>query len=194
MILGSMLLSDLDLETLLDPVTEHWRSRKGLRDAAVIALLFQRGPGDHLLLTRRHSDLPTHPGEVSFPGGARERDETPLECALRECREEIGLAENRVTVLGSLPARVSIAGFLVNCFVGRFENDTKLEIDESEVDSVLDVAIEDLADEQRWEWRILEAPPYRRVIPFFPFDDDMLWGLTGVFTVELMRRLGLHRE
>jgi 8-oxo-dGTP pyrophosphatase MutT (NUDIX family) len=194
MILGSMLLSDLDLETLLDPATEHWRSRKGLRDAAVIALLFRKGPRDHLLLTKRHSDLPTHAGEVAFPGGAREGDETPLECALRECREEIGLAERHVAVLGSLPARVSIAGFLVSCFVGRFDGDVELEIDESEVDCLLDAPIEDLADEQRWEWRILQAPPYRRVIPFFPIGEDMLWGLTGVFTVELLRRLGLHGE
>ena len=188
-----MLLSDSDLEALLDPAQGQWRTRKGLRDAAVIALLFNRDGKDHLLLTKRRQDLPTHGGEVSFPGGAREADESPVSCALRECREEIGLPETKVTVLGSLPTRASIAGFMVNCFVGRFDRATELRIDESEVEKLLEVPIEDLADEARWEWRVLESPPYRRKIPFFPIADDLLWGLTGIFTIELMRRLGLHK-
>lgn len=187
-----MIIPDEQLSAALDPVSTEWRSRSGLRDAAVLAPLFTRAGRDHLLYTKRRDDLPTHAGEVSFPGGARESGENALQCALRECREEIGLDPASVSVLGCLPQRVSIARYLVHFYVARVPTPQDLVIDRSEVEMLLEIPLEELADASRWEMRVVEAPPFRRTLPFFVAAGHDLWGLTAILTIDLLKRLGLR--
>jgi 8-oxo-dGTP pyrophosphatase MutT (NUDIX family) len=88
------------------------------RRAAVLVPVLARPQGPALLFTRRSAGLPHHRGEISFPGGAVEPGEGPVEAALREAEEEIGLAPGRVEVLGLLDDRPSVAGFVVTPVVG----------------------------------------------------------------------------
>lgn len=83
------------------------------RSAAVLVPILARPGGPTLLFTRRSAALPHHRGEISFPGGRLEAGEGPVEAALREAREEVGLDPASVEVLGTLDDLPSVARFVV---------------------------------------------------------------------------------
>ena len=97
-------------------------SRRSARAALLVAVQ-RRPPGvDFAILTRRAAELRRHAGEVAFPGGRHDpaRDSSLLATALREAREEIGLEEADVALLGALPERRTVSSrYLVSPFVGR---------------------------------------------------------------------------
>jgi 8-oxo-dGTP pyrophosphatase MutT (NUDIX family) len=176
-----MRLHDDVLRTRLLPVPETWE-RTTLRLAAVLLPLFERTGEDHVLFTVRPDHLPAHPGQISFPGGAREGDEGPLSCALRECSEELGLEVEAITVLGGLPSRQSSSGFRVHPLVGRIPDPASLRPDPAEVARLLAVPLAQLRVESAWEDR--QPPPDatgRRPppSPHFASGSDVVWGLTG---------------
>jgi 8-oxo-dGTP pyrophosphatase MutT (NUDIX family) len=183
---------DLDglLRARLAPPDPSWRPREGLRDASVLAAILARPDGDRLLLTERRADLPDHPGQGAFPGGARHGAEDALACALRESEEEVGLPASAVEVLGRLPDRVSIAGFLVAAFVGRAAPPAAFRPDPREVTRVFEVPLALLRDESRWRYEDRTTPlgTFRRV-PFFDGEGPLLWGLTGMFVRDLLGAL-----
>ena len=72
------------------------------REGAVLVILYPINGQTHLVLTRRHDDLNSHAGQISFPGGRREAGETLQMTAVREAEEEIGLNPAALTVLGRL--------------------------------------------------------------------------------------------
>ena len=185
-----MPLSDESLRSVLEPIPKVWQPRPGLRLAAVLAPLFSRQRRDWLLFTVRRDDLPHHPGQVSFPGGAREGDEDPLACALRETEEEIGLRAETVEVVGSLPPRWSIAGFWVHPLVGRIPLPTDLRPDPREVAQMLEIPVDELMQTDRWEMRVPTAQDRPRPpSPHFDWGGTTLWGLTARFTLELLERI-----
>jgi 8-oxo-dGTP pyrophosphatase MutT (NUDIX family) len=85
----------------------------GFRPAAVLVPLLDRPGGPTVLFTRRTESVPSHKGEISFPGGARESGEGALAAALREAEEEVGLAPALVEPLGALDDVPSIARYVV---------------------------------------------------------------------------------
>src|SRR5512138_2038551 len=85
----------------------------GFRPAAVLVALLDRPAGPTLLFTRRTEHVPSHKGEISFPGGAREPGEDARAAALREAEEEVGLAPALAEPLGTLDDVPSIARYVV---------------------------------------------------------------------------------
>jgi 8-oxo-dGTP pyrophosphatase MutT (NUDIX family) len=85
----------------------------GFRPAAVLVPLLDRPGGPTLLFTRRTEHVPSHKGEISFPGGAREAGEDAVAGALREAEEEVGLPRDAAEPLGALDDLPSVAGFVV---------------------------------------------------------------------------------
>jgi 8-oxo-dGTP pyrophosphatase MutT (NUDIX family) len=96
---GARNIKGEDLSSFLPPADA------GARPGAVL-VLFGEGPqGPDLLLTERAHDMRSHPGQVSFPGGAVDvTDESPIAAALREAQEETGVDPSGVEVFGTLPA------------------------------------------------------------------------------------------
>src|SRR5262249_45831303 len=90
------------------------------REAAVLAPFYVCDGVPCLLFTLRSLDLPSHRGEISFPGGSRDRGDPSLEwTALRETQEELGLDPQRVEVLGPLPpVWAAVSDFLIQPYVG----------------------------------------------------------------------------
>lgn len=170
----------------LDAVSDTWRSRPGLRDAAVLAPLVERDGVDCLLFTGRRDDLPHHAGQISFPGGGREGDETPLQCALRETEEELGVAAAAFSVLGALPERASGAGFQVHVIVARLAAAAVLRPDRREVAAVHEIALSELGDGELWQSREIVRG---RQSPCFAIGAQVLWGLTARLTLDLLERL-----
>src|SRR5262245_35766604 len=90
------------------------------REAGVLAPLFALGGRPHLLFTVRSLHLTKHRGEIAFPGGARDPDDTSTEhTALREAEEELGLARSGVEVLGALPpVFAGVSNYVIAPYVG----------------------------------------------------------------------------
>jgi len=111
--------------------------------AAVLIPLVERTEGMTVLLTQRASQLKNHAGQISFPGGRIEsRDSGPRAGALREAREEIGLDERFVTVVGYLPDHILISGFRVTPVVAFVRPGFELRLDAREVQDTFEVPLD----------------------------------------------------
>src|SRR5215217_6054678 len=106
------------------------------RRAAVLVPVLLAPEGAHLVYTLRKDDLDDHAGQISFPGGAPEpRDESLLETALREAREEIDLRSENVEVIGKLEELyIPPSKFLVSPFVGLLSREAEMTLDPGEVE------------------------------------------------------------
>lgn len=151
--------------------------------AAVLAALFEDDGVARLVLTKRPMHMPTHAGDLAFPGGKPRPGETPVQTALREAEEEVGIDPASVEVLGYLHEihTVSYAKMVVPV-VARLASVPDLVPDPSEVDKVLTPDIEIFRDEASWrieEWR-------GRPIHFFDVDGEVLWGATARMVRQLV--------
>lgn len=157
--------------------------------SAVLLPLFDEAEGLSVLLTRRHDDLDRHPGEVSFPGGRLDPgDASPQAAALREAREEVGILEDRVTLLGHLVDYTTYYGRLVHAYVG-FVSGVAPQVPASpqEVDRILVVPVAELLDGSRYESRILPGVGERR-IHYWHVDGTTVWGITGEILARFLAR------
>ena len=92
---------------------------KKFRSSAVICLIFCENNELNILLTKRSESLVNHSGEISFPGGKIENvDKSPLEAALREAKEEIGVPKKDIRILGQLDEIVTGTGYHITPYVG----------------------------------------------------------------------------
>lgn len=156
--------------------------------AAVLVPIFEREGDLHLLYTTRSAELPTHAGQVSFPGGRHAAtDANLLATALRETHEEIGLAAGDVDVLGRLdPIHTFSSNFLITPFVGRIPFPHALRIDAREVDDVFSLPLGVLLDPtttvaETWtiDGRAIPVTAYRH-------DGRTIWGATQRITASLL--------
>jgi len=143
----------------------------GFRLAGVVVPLIL-GEEPALLFTLRSLDLPTHAGQVSFPGGVLEEGETPEEAALREAEEEVGL--KGLLPLGRLPAVLSPFGFQVLPVVAYREGLPPLRPNPREVAEVYLAPLKELLALTPWP----EERLGRRVW-HFPWRGVDIWGVTG---------------
>ncbi|WP_394262794.1 NUDIX hydrolase [Trueperella sp.] len=155
---------------------------KGMRKAAVLILLSDdddpRGP--RIILTERAAHLRKHAGQVSFPGGSRDGDETPEQTALREAAEECAIDSAGVRVLGRLPASsLPVTSFAVTPVVGVWESAAPLEMvpDPSEVTAIHAVPVRALSDPvNRGTWHYFDGHEG----PAFVYGDLVIWGFTAM--------------
>lgn len=152
--------------------------------AAVLVGLVHRDEGLTVLLTRRARHLQAHAGQISFPGGRIERsDAGPVQAALREADEEIGLSMERVEVLGSLPRYVTVTDYDVTPVVGIVEPPFELKLDAEEVEDAFEVPLSFLMDPRNHQRRIAMAPAGPRFVYAMPYHDGarewMIWGVTA---------------
>jgi 8-oxo-dGTP pyrophosphatase MutT (NUDIX family) len=144
-----------------------------------------------LLLTRRSEKLPSHKGQVAFPGGKREPGEDfPVGTALREAEEEVGLKSSDVKILGLLDELPSISADLtVAPVVGRIAPHvglSDLTADANEVSRMFSIPIKSLCDGDRWETRIEEWKGEKYPMYYFKYDGEKLWGLSAYATLILL--------
>ncbi len=159
--------------------------------AAVLVPLFvpTKGERPHVVLTRRRADLRRHAGEISFPGGRKDREDSDLAAtALREADEEIGLSPAAVELIGELPAISTFAtGYRIHPFVGVIEPGQRWRLSPREVDAVLELPLAELG-ESRTRTRL-----ERRGITFetdaYVLDGHMIWGATFRIIENLSERL-----
>ena len=158
--------------------------------AAVLVPIVDHLSGMTVLLTRRSTQLRTHAGQISFPGGRLEAaDAGPLAAALRETEEEIGLEREHVTFAGYLEPHLVLTGFWVTPVVGFVQPGFNLKLDPREVTSTFEVPLDhilDVANHQARERMIGETPVQVYDIPFL---EDNIWGVTAGILIALHRLL-----
>lgn len=163
-----------------------------LRPAAVLIPLLRMNGGWHVLFTRRTDLVVSHKGQVSFPGGAADPgDSGPVDTALREAREEIGLQAECVTVIGLMPELSTNSGFLITPVVGSICWPIQLSLEEKEVSRVFTVPLDWLADPNNSEERLYTRSngSQEMVVYYRPYDDEVVWGVTGSLTRNLVKAL-----
>ena len=159
-----------------------------LRPAAVLVPIVLRESEPTLLLTRRTDHLHHHPGQVSFPGGRVEaQDTSPIETALRETEEEISLARHHVELLGCLPQYRTGTGFDVTPVVGLVTPPFELSPDAFEVAEVFEVPLSFLLDEANHQLHRVEVRGKLREYYAMPYGDYFIWGATAGMIVSLYR-------
>ncbi len=144
-----------------------------------------------LIFTRRSSDI-NHGGQISFPGGRAEENESTNETALREAQEEIGINPNEVSIAGTMSdLYVSVSNNLVTPVVGFIGYKPAFRLNPAEVEEVFTVPIdeldltENLVDEQ---WELHSGASYN--VPFWKVHDVPLWGATAMILSEFMEIYG----
>ena len=148
--------------------------------ASVLVPLVQRAAGLTILFTERTAHLSNHAGQISFPGGRRELSDTsPIETALRETEEEVGLERRHIDVLGSLPDYHTITGYCVTPVVGLVTPPFELRADPAEVAEIFEVPLAFLMDGMNHQRLSTMRPEGRSRFYAMPYERCYIWGATA---------------
>jgi len=164
--------------------------RIGTTAAAVLIPVIAQALGLTVLFTQRTQHLKSHSGQVSFPGGRAEPGDASAEfTALREAQEEIGLALERVEILGRLPEYHTRTGFRVTPVIGLIQPPLELTPDPREVESVFEVPLSFLLDPANRQRRTRELQGRSVGFYVFEYQGHMIWGATAGMLVNLHKML-----
>ena len=160
-----------------------------LPEAAVLMPLID-DPEPRLILTVRSSTMPTHAGEVAFPGGKRDPgDKNLLMTALRESQEEVGLDPGYVDVLGQLSPLASRYGMKVTPFVGIVRPEAPLVAEPGEIETIFQVPLQFFLDEVPELSSPIDFFGRRFRIPSYYYEDKRIWGLTAFMILDLINHV-----
>jgi 8-oxo-dGTP pyrophosphatase MutT (NUDIX family) len=165
-----------------EPAEYALMQRPRMTAASVLIPLVLRPEGLTMLLTQRTAHLTDHAGQISFPGGrAEDYDASPVDTALRETEEEIGLDRKHVEILGALPDYVTGTGYRVTPVVGLVLPPFALQPDENEVAEIFEVPLAflmDAANHRRLSFELPEGAG-RRSFYAMPYERFFIWGATA---------------
>ena len=159
------------------------------RPAAVLAPIVARSEGMTVLLTQRAAGLRAHSGQIAFPGGQIDPGESPLEAALREAREEIGLEPRLVEPLGWLDPYLTGTGFRIAPLVALIDPALSLTLNALEVDDVFETPLAFLMDPANHRLEEREWQGRRRKFYVMPHEGRYIWGATAGILRNLYERL-----
>ena len=158
--------------------------------AAVLVPIVDHASGLTVLLTERATHLKHHPGQISFPGGRIEAsDAGPLDAALRETEEEIGLAREHVRFVGYLEPHLVLTGYWITPVVAFVQPGFQLKLDHREVASTFEVPLTHIFDaaNHRSRERMLGDVPL--TLHDIPYGEHNIWGATAGILMALYRLL-----
>ena len=189
-----------------EPIGDH-------RIFAVLVPFVERGGELYLLYETRSRKMKTQPGETCFPGGHVEPGEEPVDCAVRETCEEIGIHPGQVHVAGPADYLIGKADFTLFPFVATVDPDAveHMTLQRDEVDEVFLVKVSDLAKVkpevyiERMKAVIPEDFPYERVgisenyrwrigqnkVLVYEVNGRIIWGMTAMITNQVLAEMGL---
>jgi 8-oxo-dGTP pyrophosphatase MutT (NUDIX family) len=149
----------------------------------------------HLVFTRRTETVEHHKGQVSFPGGGSNADETtPEQTALREAEEEIGLKSVDVRLLGRMNEVLTITNYRVTPVVGVMPWPYEVRPEPAEVERVFTIPLLWLSRRENWKELPVTPDGVPRsflVISYLPYEGEVLWGASARMTHNFLSVLGL---
>jgi 8-oxo-dGTP pyrophosphatase MutT (NUDIX family) len=166
------------------------REEAGVTPAAVLVPIIAHPQALSVLFTQRTTHLKAHSGQVSFPGGRAEPgDASPEFTALREAQEEVGLAPERVEVLGRLPDYFTRTGYRISPVVGLLLPPLEFKPDPGEVEEIFEVPLAFLLDPRNHVRRTREFKGQTVGFYEMPYENRYIWGATAGMIVNLYRHL-----
>lgn len=177
-----------------------------LRNAAVLIPLLRQADEWHVLYIRRSkNEKDRHSGQVAFPGGACDKNDTDaIDTALRETREEVGIRRDKIRIVGVLPDYETISYFRVTPVVGLLQWPCTMKLQESEVARAFTIPLDWLLDSSHYELRerrpnehdkkqtaadTTREPGRRQIAYFDEYDGELLWGASARITLNFLHAL-----
>ena len=153
---------------------------ENLTEAAVLIPIVERNNGLKVILTKRSNNLKQHPGQVSFPGGKSEKtDKSLVATALRETKEEIGINNKNVEILGQLSKHVTITGFKITPYIGKIRTGFSTKIQTSEVSEIFEVPLSYLSNPKNFRVESVKWKGKKRFFYSIPYGPYYIWGATA---------------
>jgi prepilin-type processing-associated H-X9-DG protein len=159
-----------------------------LRPAAVLAAI-TAGERPGFLLTHRPSNMRAHPGQVAFPGGKIDPGETPVEAALREAHEELGIHSSDVTIIGPSDVYRSGSGYAITPVIAVVPPDLALNPNPTEVAQWFEAPVDFVFDRANHTIRSGIWQERERRYTEIMWQDHRIWGVTAGIIANLARRI-----
>ena len=170
---------------------------EGLMPAAVMLLLYRKEGEYCVLLNKRSMMVEHHKGEMSFPGGAKDPEDTDFEAtARRETHEEMGIAPDDITILGRLDDNVTRSNFLVKVFVGTIPYPYDFKPSSIEIAEVVEIPLDILRDPASWRWDSRIEDGERVAVRSYGYEVHLVYGATAKILDQFLEVVedGLNEE
>lgn len=176
---------DLDL----DPAVWQRMGVSATKPAAVLIPVIERAE-PMVLLTQRTADLPSHPGQIAFPGGKIDgTDADPLAAAMRESKEEIGLDPKLIDPIGYLDIYLTFSGFRILPTVARVAPGYSLVLNTGEVTEAFEVPLAFLMTPANHQFLTRDWKGIQRQYYAMPYQQRYIWGVTAGIVRNLYERI-----
>ncbi len=174
------------LKGILSPVGSPAEFPEGLRPAGVLVPLREENGEVRVVLARRTERVPHHKGQVCFPGGSRAAgDPDLLATALREAREELGIREEDLELLGAMEPVPTVTGFCIRPFVARLAGSAAFTLDDFEMEEVFEVPLAVFLDFGRYRCAETTFLGKEYRVWFLDHGPHVIWGATARILREL---------
>lgn len=163
-----------------------------LRPAAVLAAITERHDRPGFLLIHRPSNMRTHPGQVAFPGGKIDPGETPVEAALREAYEEMGIHERDVTVIGTSDVYHTGTGYAITPVLAVVPPDIEINPSPTEVAAWFEAPVDFVFDAANHNHQTARYRGQDRHYIEIMWQQHRIWGVTAAIINNLSKRIDWH--
>tara|TARA_B100001996_G_scaffold380207_1_gene367265 strand:- start:264 stop:884 length:621 start_codon:yes stop_codon:yes gene_type:complete len=180
----SMLAKPLNKEYRFPKVSNQYTQ------ASVLILIFPHKNIWNFFLTKRTDRLKYHKGQISLPGGTKNKGETLEETALRETEEEIGVNKLEISLIGKLtPYKIPVTPFKIFPFIGWTKAKPYTHPNTQEVQKIITVSIDSLINKKNKKNKIISMKDINVSIPYFELESEHVWGATGCILNEFRELL-----
>ncbi len=168
---------------------------KSLQSACVLVPVMRRPAGLQVLLTLRSDTMPSHKGQISFPGGRRQdSDGSAAAAAKREAEEEAGIPPGAVEVIGYLDDYPTISKYMITPVVGLVEDLPEVKPCAREVAEIFEVPLAFLLEPKNFEHKVFSRDGFN--VPFFElnYGSWRIWGATAGMLWNLSQKVAAHEK
>lgn len=178
--------------SISEPDAKYYSVVDGIkyRNSAVLVPLIEGGDGVEIILTIRSNDLPSHAGQISFPGGKVEiEDKSPVDTAYREAYEEIGLSKDHIEKLGYLEVATTGTNFMILPVVAQIALNFSPQINRNEVQDIINLPLEFIENKKNLRFTDKEFNGIRKSFYLYEYKEYSIWGATARILKSLSERL-----
>jgi len=148
--------------------------------AAVLIPIYFKDDQAYLLFTKRSNFVEHHKGQVSFPGGRKDKEDENLEItALRETEEEVGICRSDIRLAGRTDRFLTNTYFMVTPFTGFFDYPYNFTVSEAEIERLIEVPLIHLLEDKHFEVKPFKKDGHTWMVHYYRYGTDVIWGVTG---------------